>query len=70
MFPSLIEALDDVLWELYDREEPDEMNYFRAHAKARYARLIDAGYAPEEAKQLAIARIFGQIGRASCRERV
>ena len=59
MFPSLIEALDDVLWELYDREEPDEMNYFRAHAKARYARLIDAGYAPEEAKQLAIARIFG-----------
>lgn len=59
MFPSLIEALDDVLWELYDREESDEMNYFRAHAKARYARLIDAGYAPEEAKQLAIARIFG-----------
>ena len=59
MFPSLIEALDDVLWELYDREEPDEMNYFRTHAKARYARLIDAGYAPEEAKQLAIARIFG-----------
>ena len=58
MFPSLIEALDDVLWELYDREEPDEMNYFRSHAKARYARLIDAGYAPEEAKQLARGSAF------------
>lgn len=59
MFPSLIEALDDLLLQLYEREEPDEMNFFRAHAKARFARLLDQGYDPEEAKQLAVARIFG-----------
>lgn len=59
MYPSLIEALDDILEKLYERDEPDDQNYFRAHAKARYAKLIDAGYEPEEAKQLAIARIFG-----------
>lgn len=59
MYPSLIEKLDDVLWELYERDEPEEMNYFKAHAKARYARLLDQGYEPEEAEQLAVARIFG-----------
>lgn len=59
MYPSLIEKLDDLLGELYDRDEPDEMNYFKAHAKARYARLLDRGYEPEEARQLAVARIFG-----------
>lgn len=59
MYPSLIEALDDILEKLYERDEPDDQNYFRAHAKARYAKLIDAGYEPEEAKQLAIARVFG-----------
>lgn len=59
MYPSLIDKLDDILWELYNRDEPEEMNYFKAHAKARYARLLDQGYEPEEARQLAIARIFG-----------
>lgn len=59
MYPGLIEKIDDVLWELYERDEPDELNYFKAHTKARLSRLLDEGYEPEEAKQLALARIFG-----------
>lgn len=59
MYPTLIEDLDDMLLQLYQLDEPDEMNFFRAHAKARYKKLLDQGYDPKEAEQLAIARIFG-----------
>lgn len=59
MFYTLIEQLDDVFHMLFDAEEPDEQNYFRAHAKARYQRLLQEGYTPEDAKELAVARLFG-----------
>lgn len=59
MYPTLIEDLDDMLRELYQLDEPDDMNFFRAHAKARYKKLLDQGYDPKEAEQLATARIFG-----------
>lgn len=59
MFPNLIENLDDLLSELYDRGESDADNYFIAHARLRCQQLQEEGYGPEEARQLAIARIFG-----------
>lgn len=59
MFYNLIEQLDDLFHMLFDAEEPDEQNYFRAHSKARYQRLLQEGYPPKDAKELAIARLFG-----------
>jgi cobaltochelatase CobN len=59
MFPMLIENLDDLFLRIFDLDEPDDRNFFRANAKRRYTRLLDEGYEPQEAKQLAAARFFG-----------
>ncbi len=59
MFPMLIENLDDIFCALFDVDEPDELNYFKANANKRYGRLIDEGYDADEAKQIACARFFG-----------
>ncbi len=59
MFYPLIEQLDDVLHMLFAAPESEEQNYFRAHARRRYQRLMEEGYSPEEAEELAVARIFG-----------
>lgn len=59
MFGGLIESLDDLLQRLYDLDETEEQNYFRAHSRRRFAQLTDEGYDPDEARQLATARVFG-----------
>ena len=59
MFPNLIETLSDLFMDLYKLDEPDDMNYFKTHAKIRYNQLINDGYTEDEAIQLATARIFG-----------
>ena len=59
MFPMLIENLDDLFGVLFELDEPEEMNYFKGNSRLRYERLVEEGYAPGEAKQLAIARFFG-----------
>lgn len=59
MFPNLIENFNDILLELYENDELDEENYFKANSKKIYKKLIDEGYEEPEAKDLAISRIFG-----------
>ena len=59
MFPNLIDSLDDLLHQLYELEETDEQNTFKAHAKKIYAMLIDEGYEKDEAEKLSVTRIFG-----------
>lgn len=59
MFPNLIENLNDIFHKLFQLEENDEENYFKANSKRIYSKLIDEGYCEEEAKELAISRIFG-----------
>ena len=59
MFPNLIDGLDDLLHQLYESDETDEENYFKAHAKKIFNRLVDEGYDEDEAEKLAVSRIFG-----------
>lgn len=59
MFPNIIEGLDDLLRRLYDADEPMEQNFFKANSRKRYLKLIDLGYAPQEAQELATSRVFG-----------
>ncbi|WMJ23139.1 magnesium chelatase subunit H [Paludicola sp. MB14-C6] len=59
MFPNLIEGLDDLFVKLYELDETDEENYFKAHSKKIYKKLLEEGYEEQDAKELAISRIFG-----------
>lgn len=59
MFPGAIEVLDDVFRMVYHTQEPPEQNYFRAHSLQRYEQLLAAGHTPEDAEELATARLFG-----------
>lgn len=59
MFPNLLEDLSDLFEKLYDLDEEDNENYFKAHSKAFYEMLLLQGHDPVEAKQLAISRVFG-----------
>lgn len=59
MFPNLIELLNDVFHQLYEADESDDENYFKRNSKIILETLMDKGYGEEEAKDLALARIFG-----------
>lgn len=59
MFRNIIDLLDDLLQSIYELDETDEENYYRANSKNRYFKLLDEGYNEQEARQLATARIFG-----------
>lgn len=59
MFPNLIHSLDDLFVALFELNETDEENYFKSHSKAIYIKLLQEGYDEEEAKELAVSRIFG-----------
>ncbi len=59
MFPNLIDSLDDLLHQLYEADETDEENYFKAHSKKIFNMLLDEGYEEDEAEKLAVSRIFG-----------
>jgi cobaltochelatase CobN len=59
MFPNLINNLDDILHLLFEADENDEQNYFKAHSKKIYERLLNEGYDEQEAKKLCVSRIFG-----------
>ncbi|MBB6696692.1 cobaltochelatase subunit CobN [Clostridium algidicarnis] len=59
MFPNLIENLSDVFELIYELEESDEENYFKANSKKLYKKLVEEGHGEKEAKELAISRIFG-----------
>lgn len=59
MFSNLIDNLEDVFNLLYEIEESDEENYFKANSKKLYEKLVKDGYDEKEAKNLAISRIFG-----------
>lgn len=59
MFPNLIESMADLFVKLFELDESDEENYFKANAKGLYRKLVDEGYDHGEARELAVARIFG-----------
>ncbi len=59
MFPNLINNLDDVLHQLYEAEEDDGQNYFKAHSRKIYEKLLDEGYGEQEAEKLCVSRFFG-----------
>ncbi len=59
MFPQLIHDLNNLLYELSLRDEPEEMNYFLAHTRRLQALLLEKGFSEEKARELARARIFG-----------
>lgn len=59
LFPLLIDSLDDIFHLLYEAQEDVNDNYFKANSAKIYKYLIDKGYDEDEAKHLAITRIFG-----------
>lgn len=59
MFPNLIEMLNDIFLKIYELDEADEMNYFKANSRKIYKKLINEGYEEKEAFDLSISRIFG-----------
>ncbi|SCL89402.1 Aerobic cobaltochelatase subunit CobN [Sporanaerobacter sp. PP17-6a] len=59
MFPNLIVSLNEIFERLWKSDESDEENYFKRNSKRIYKKLLDKGYDEEEAKELAISRVFG-----------
>ncbi|MCM3701631.1 cobaltochelatase subunit CobN [Paenibacillus macerans] len=59
LFPNLLEELNRLFRRVSELDEPGEMNRFKAHTRKTEADLLAAGYAPERARDLASARIFG-----------
>lgn len=59
MFPNLIENIDDLLHKLYETGEASENNYFIANSQKRLDKLLSLGYEEDEAKNLAVSRMFG-----------
>ena len=59
MFPNLIDDLDDLFTEIAGLDEDLGDNYIKAHSASLYAILVSAGYDEEQAKQLAVSRVFG-----------
>ncbi len=59
MFGNLIENLNDLFHMLYELEESDEENFFKANSRKNCQKFREEGYSEEEARELAVARIFG-----------
>lgn len=59
MYPNLLDGLNELFVKLYELDETDEQNYFKANSKKIYKKLIAEGYSESDAKELAISRIFG-----------
>ncbi|MTW84366.1 magnesium chelatase [Virgibacillus dakarensis] len=59
LFPNVIEMLNELFQKLAEAEEPVEKNFFKAQTKKLYESLIAEGKNPDEAWDLATARIFG-----------
>ena len=59
LFPMLIDALHDVFQQLAELDEPDEVNYLKAHTAVLRRQLLAEGYPPDAAAELAAARLFG-----------
>ena len=59
MFPNVMDTLDDIFRMVYAANEGPVENYFRAHTLSRQNRLIEEGHSPEDAEELAAARLFG-----------
>jgi len=59
MFYNMIQFMNKVFRDVYLLDEPDDMNYFKANTKKIYKKLLDKGYSPDEAEELAVSRIFG-----------
>ena len=59
MFGGLLEELGDLFEKLSELPETDEENYLKANSRRRYEKLLDEGFAPDQARRLAESRIFG-----------
>ncbi|WP_077369016.1 magnesium chelatase subunit H [Anaerosalibacter sp. Marseille-P3206] len=59
MFYNMIQFMNKIFKDVYLLDEPDDMNYFKANTKKIYKNLLDKGYSPDEAGELAVSRIFG-----------
>ena len=59
MFANIIEKVDDILNQIYELDETDGQNYFKANSKVIYNSLIESEHSEKDARQLAVTRIFG-----------
>ncbi|GAA3399654.1 cobaltochelatase subunit CobN [Paenibacillus hodogayensis] len=59
LFPNVLDDLNRLFRQVSRLEESDELNVFKAHTRQTETELLEAGYAPERAADLACARLFG-----------
>jgi cobaltochelatase CobN len=59
MFSNIINDLNELFETIYELDEGDEFNYFKANSKRLYKKLLEEGYEKEEAIELCKSRIFG-----------
>ena len=59
-FPNLFQLIDEAVEMVSDLDEPDEDNYLRKHLREDMARMIEEGMIPEEAREQAMIRVFGE----------
>lgn len=59
MFPNLLAELNELFRKTSELDENEEQNWFKRHTYKLYRRLQQEGMEPEEAWDLAAARIFG-----------
>ncbi|PAK55110.1 magnesium chelatase subunit H [Paenibacillus sp. 7541] len=59
LFPNLLEDLHELFRKVSELDEPDELNWFKAHTRSMEEELLAAGYEASQAHDLACARIFG-----------
>lgn len=59
MFGDLLETLSDLFEQIQELDEPEEMNFLKAHGRKQKEKLLEKGYTENEAEEFAKARIFG-----------
>ncbi len=59
MFPNLIDDLNRIFKMVAELEEPEEINFFKAHTERVFKELLQKGYSKDEAWDLSTARLFG-----------
>ncbi|MCT4596679.1 MAG: magnesium chelatase subunit H [Vallitalea sp.] len=59
MFSNIINDLNELFETIYELDESNDTNYFKANSKKLYKKLLSDGYEKEEAIELCKSRIFG-----------
>ncbi len=59
MFPNIVDDFNRIFKRIYELDECDEDNFFKANSNKIYIDLLDKGYNHDQARELSYSRLFG-----------